>query len=362
VAELSRLLTRARDEREGGYLNRPDLLSAYLRYFLPWNVFRLLKLFEISPLPALSAGDALTDIGSGPLTLPIALWIAFPGFRSLALEFRCIDKSAAALEAGRRLFAALSGGREGGSGPEGSLPVSWKIRTIHGSPGIPIRGKKARLVSAVNLFNEIRAAPEKAVRAAALLDSLGAKDGGILVMEPGNPQGGAFIAALRAALLERGRLPAAPCVHAGSCPMPGIVMPGAARGKPKWCHFTFDTAEVPPALHELSRAAGIPKERAAFSFLLTGPGAGSAERPGNPPRIRVVSGSFPVGRGWGRYGCSERGLVLVTGSKPRLDSAPSGTLLDPGFSGKERKDPKTGAPVIPLPEPEDDPSAAKRRN
>ncbi|MEJ5189331.1 MAG: rRNA methyltransferase, partial [Breznakiellaceae bacterium] len=50
VAELSALLTRDRSEREGGYLGRPHLQSAYLRYFLPWNVFRLVKLLSALPL------------------------------------------------------------------------------------------------------------------------------------------------------------------------------------------------------------------------------------------------------------------------------------------------------------------------
>ena len=41
VAELSRLLTSGRGERGLSYLGRPNLLSAYLRYFLPWNLYRL---------------------------------------------------------------------------------------------------------------------------------------------------------------------------------------------------------------------------------------------------------------------------------------------------------------------------------
>ena len=113
VAELSRLLTSARGERESGYLNRPNMLSAYLRYFLPWNVFRLCRLFflnvdfsgkpdNLNMLPVFRDGDAITDLGSGPLTFPISLWIAFPEFHSLKLEFRCADKSAVILEAGKK--------------------------------------------------------------------------------------------------------------------------------------------------------------------------------------------------------------------------------------------------------------------
>ncbi|MDR0387814.1 MAG: rRNA methyltransferase, partial [Treponema sp.] len=143
VAELSRLLTSGRGDRPEGYLGRPPLLSAYLRYFLPWNLYRLVRLLPLLPI-TLTEGDAVTDLGSGPLTLPLALWMARPEFRSLALEFRCLDRTEAALKAGKRLFTALAG-------PESP----WKIRLIHASLAAPVKGPPAALVTAVNVYNEI---------------------------------------------------------------------------------------------------------------------------------------------------------------------------------------------------------------
>jgi hypothetical protein len=401
VAELSRLLTCERGERDIGYLNRPNLLSAYLRYFLPWNVFRLCRLFSLiagasassagfsaSPtslstglagfsassigrntLPLFIDGDAVTDLGSGPLTLPLALWIAFPELRRTKLEFRCVDKSAAALDAGHKLFKALCAA----SGAE----TAWKIKAIHASMEEPLRGKPAKLVSAINVFNEVSAGiytggrlERIAQKAADLLERHCAANGSILAMEPGNPQGGAFITALRAALLERGRPPAAPCPHAGPCPMHANVSTGfhgekqkhQKNKKAKWCHFAFDTEAAPPALHKLSIAAGIPKERATLSFLLAGPvtagqvqGADSARTDGsaapNLLSIRIISDVFPVSGGkggTGRYGCSRKGMVLVTGSKAQLMAAVSGTLPELPFPADERRDPKSGALVISL--------------
>jgi hypothetical protein len=354
VADLSRLLTSGRGDRPEGYLGRPALLSAYLRYFLPWNLYRLARLLPSLPL-TLTEGDAVTDLGSGPLTLPLALWIARPDLRSLALEFRCLDRTEAALKAGKRLFTALAG-------PESS----WKIRTIHASLTAPV--KPAALVTAVNVYNEVfgdipyadsRALALTAEREARRLAALSSPGGGILVVEPGVPRSGEFIACLRAALLEQGRPPLAPCTHAGPCPFPGgKAAHGARRGtgeNRKWCHFVFDTADAPRTLLELSSAAGLPKERAALSFVFAG-----AVKPAARPEpataemtVRILSDPFPLpvngkpGR-YGRYGCSEKGAALALGEKQAVYALNAGALLRTPVPApdKEQRDPKTGALVV----------------
>ncbi|MDR2662374.1 MAG: rRNA methyltransferase [Treponema sp.] len=395
VAELSRLLTSAGPEREAGYLGRPRFLSAYLRYFLPWNVFRLHRVLSLDAVPlVLSDGDAITDLGSGPLTLPIALWLARPELRKLRLEFRCIDRTGAALDAGKKLFLALTeqnkipqpGGAAGTDLPGGS---GWIIKTIRGPLDTPVYGGGAKLVGAVNVFNEVypQGPPgEGAEKAAALLGSLCAPEGAVFAMEPGNPRGGAFIAGLRSALLERKRSPLAPCPHHGHCPLPGGALPdyaaayhrpgGSRGGKAKWCHFAFDTRPAPAALCRLSEEAGIPKERAAVSFLLAGPAGKTAAGPAdnvaasspdvkrmrdNTPspaaalpadlkRIRVISDAFPLLQTapsqWGRYGCSEQGLVLIAGNRWEMEQTESGSLLELPFPKDEQRDPKTGALIV----------------
>jgi len=359
------------------------MLSAYLRYFLPWNVFRLCRIFSLGIMPELSDGDAITDLGSGPLTLPIALWLAFPQLRRIKLEFRCVDKSAAVLDAGHKLFKAICSGK---SAVKGATPgeVSgtgensvWQIKTIHASLEEPVRGKPAKLVAAVNVFNEVSSGlyqsggmERAANKAAALLGKLCAPDGSILVVEPGNPQGGAFITSLRAAFLEKGRPPAAPCPHAGDCPFPGTSLPGGTKSrkgspgrnsntKAKWCHFAFDTEAAPAALHKLSAAAKIPKERATLSFLLTAPGATPdlitprrqdaeyAKKEGEGSfRVRIISDAFPVLQAWGRYACSEKGMILLTGKRVRVEALGTGMLLELPLPVKEQRDAKTGALVV----------------
>jgi hypothetical protein len=382
VAELSRLLTAGRGERSGGYLGRPPLLSAYLRYFLPWNLYRLSRLLPALPL-CLEEGDAVTDLGSGPLTLPAALWLFRPELRGKHLEFRCLDRTAAALEAGKRLFSRLAG-----------PGCPWTMRIIRAPLGAQIPGGRAALVTALNLFDEVlrdtggegRAPRRGAEKQARLLSALASDRGSILVLEPGIPRSGDFIAALRAALLDQGRPPLSPCPHAGPCPLPGgRRLSGAAKGaapggKEKWCHFAFDTEDAPEALRRLSAAAGIPKERAVLSFLLAGPSAKAAEaaKPakalpspaggktagsaaGGTIPVRIISDAFPVnesprrGRGrpappaYGRYGCSSRGLALVLGGRADLEKAGSGALLLLSPGGEERRDAKSGALVLELP-------------
>ncbi|MDR3146436.1 MAG: rRNA methyltransferase [Treponema sp.] len=357
VAELSRLLTSGRGDLPEGYLGRPPLLSAYLRYFLPWNLYRLVRLLPALPL-ALTEGDAVTDLGSGPLTLPLALWIARPEFRSLSLEFRCLDRTEAALKAGKRLFAALAG-------PESP----WKIRTIHDSLDAPVKGKPAALVTAVNVYNEVfgdlphtdnHALAQAAGREARRLAALSVPGGGVLIVEPGVPRSGEFIACLRAALLERGLPPLSPCTHAGPCPFPGGRAAPAGRRtageKQKWCHFVFDTGDAPPKLLELSVAAGLPKERAALSFVFACGAArsGPSRQAGmTETAVRILSDPFPLPEGgqggrYGRYGCSERGAVLAAGEKQKIYALNFGALLRTPLPAPdtERRDPKSGAPVV----------------
>ncbi|GHV78699.1 hypothetical protein AGMMS49944_04900 [Spirochaetia bacterium] len=359
VAELSRLLTSAQGERNESYLGTRPLLSAYLRYFLPWNIYRLARLLPSLSLPLsanASNGHAasITDLGSGPLTLPIALWISRPDLRGVPLEFHCLDRTGAALDAGKSLFAALVY-------KDISTACPWTIKTIKASLGEPIRFPKADLVTAVNLFNELfRKLPRTGSLSAFtekqthLLSSLALDSGSILVLEPGVPRCGEFISLLRTAFTAKGRLPLSPCPHGGPCPMPGSS---------KWCHFAFDTADAPAGLHRLSEAAGIPKERAVLSFLLAGP-AVPAAAPGVPaasaaPKdalpVRLISDAFPLtGEGkrpaptslHGRYGCSARGLVLVTGKRGEVEGLESGALET--FEAGSRRDGKSGALVLEL--------------
>jgi hypothetical protein len=349
IAELSRLFTNDRAARNETYLSQPRFLSAYLRYFLPWNLYRLSRLLPGLPLP-LKAGDRVIDLGSGPLALPLALWVSRPEFRMLPLEFLCVDRTPSVLAAGKKLFTLLAG--------EGA---PWTIKTIKASLGKDLRLPKADLVAAVNVFNElfwrIPRADRRALGAfteknAHFLTAFAKESAPILVIEPGVPRCGEFIALLRDIFIGGGRPPLSPCLHSGPCPVPGAALPRG--GKAKWCHFVCDTGGAPASLLKLSATAGLPKERAILSFILAGP-AGEAPVPAAITRIavpakyplpvRIISDAFPLpGEGnAGRYGCSEQGLILVRGKKRAIDALVSGALAETAPANPPRQDPKSGA-------------------
>ena len=361
IAELSRLLTSARNERSGSYLGKPSLLSAYLRYYLPWNIYRLSRLLSSLPLN-LKPDDAVNDIGAGPLTLASALWISRPELRKIPLEFRCIDRTSQVLEAGKKLFTALT------SLSKEAEACPWKIKTIrgelkrNGTISVEIRGKPAALTSAVNVYNELfwnfspvdfESLEQFTEKHARLLSALTDSSGYILVVEPGIPRSGEFISMIRSCLSGENRFPLSPCTHSAACPFPGgHAVNNKQPYKSKWCHFAFDTDDAPLELHNLSAASGLPKERAVLSFILSGSKphvSGPVAHQNSISKIRIISDSFPLDNQktkslseWGRYGCSERGMVLASGTKTIIEKSVSGTLeelsLSPG-----NIDTKTGA-------------------
>ena len=335
VAELSRLLTGGRGERRLSYLSRPNFLSAYLYYFLPWNLYRLCLLLPGLDL-AICAGDTIIDMGSGPLTFACALWISRPDLRNLPLEFHCTDRSAPALEAGKKFFAALAGNSP------------WKINLVREDidfrkTNVTRKKNSASLVCAVNMFNEIyeniphsntEGLRRMAAKTARIMHEQAAQKARILTVEPGVPQSGHFISFLRDAFLELGRPPLSPCPHAEACPVSG--------GKKRWCHFAFVTVDAPKELHRLSTAAGIPKDRLVFSFLLTGEVTKNLLNM-EKEKTRIISDAFPLPDNFfGRYGCCAKGLVLVTGRRSRIEEIVCGSLITPVFHANTR-DAKSGA-------------------
>jgi hypothetical protein len=388
IRKLWEELTSDRETRTAEYLGSPSALSAYLRYFLPWNVFRLTALLANADF-CLPDHAVIVDIGSGPLTLPIALWIARPELREVPLSIYCVDRVERVLEAGINIFQTLC------MRVDGRLPP-WRIETRKDSFGSPLP-ERAHLLTAANVFNEFfwkdkRNLGERALNTARTLLSYLKENGSLFVMEPGDPRSGAFISALRAALLAEGAPPLGPCPHSLSCPMPGIFRhllppeetrtvkddPNAApsryvlppvvmpkkRDKFPWCHFGVDALKAPRWLEALSEEAGLPKERAVLSYLWAARGAvtrtpvgipdplRSSERErkaraGHGILVRVISESFALPDGsTGQYACSSIGYTLL--KRPRGEEPfGSGSLLEVTSSPLQRNDEKSGATILP---------------
>ena len=183
--DLSALLTTERDGLERPYWTSPRLTSAYLRYFLPWNLVRLTALLPGLPLTApatrpsgaeengtatAGANDEflIFDLGSGPCTFPLALWLARPDLRRLPVTVVASDSAPHPLDLGRRIFDALRADLD---------PASpWTLRTLraplHAAPRL-VRGRP-RLITLGNVLNELeergRRGGSVRGRLAALLD------------------------------------------------------------------------------------------------------------------------------------------------------------------------------------------------
>ena len=257
VRELSHTLTDQRDSRRKGYMNETTTLSAYIYYFEWWNLVRLTRLFAgLQNKFNLDDGNICLDIGSGPLTLPIALFLARPDLREKKLTWYCLDISSATLSAGENLYYSICA----------KLKCEpWKIVRVKGEMGTIIK-EKADFVSSANMFNEILQSSDMppdylSKKYTQVLSGYGKEDCNIMVVEPGVPVNARFVSLLRDSLMRKNFVPVAPCTHCGECPMDG------KRGG-KWCNFAFSTDDAPVSLLKFSESCHLPKERAVLSFIL----------------------------------------------------------------------------------------------
>ncbi len=284
IRELSHLLTDERSRRKGSYMNSAPLLSAYIRYFMWWNLYRLVSLFTATEQTAfgfLYDGSVCLDIGSGPLTVPLALFLARKELRGKKLIWYCMDSGSSALALGERLFYACCERLNAGT----SAPCPWRIVRVKGQAGTAIKSK-ADLITCANVFNEaywsskmpLKAEAQKDVRLLLSYAGLSDTDSGtyangkdnrtvpgkrccaVFVAEPGIPRSARFVGLLRDELIRKKMHIVSPCTHENECPM----------NKPscsKWCHFVLNTKTAPQALQRLSDKALLPKDRASLSFV-----------------------------------------------------------------------------------------------
>lgn len=308
IQALSHSLTDERDKRWTGYMNKTETLSAYVRYFFWWNLVRLTRLFSNLPSSffSLSDGDICLDIGSGPLTLPIALFLARPELRTKDLTFYCMDISSQALLFGENIFLSIASKLK---------CQAWKIVRVKGSMGTAVK-EKAVLVTCANMFNEATQdssmppdylAKKYCEQLLSYTDEK--KDGKVLVVETGAPKAARFVSLLRDSFLRRGYQPLSPCTHCSACPMDG-------KKGGKWCNYVFSTDDAPKELKKLSAEAKLTKERAVLSFVALTKGMKKEEKEGFVTFRIASDGIHLPGNRTGHYACSPLGLLLVVSNAP----------------------------------------------
>jgi len=327
VRALSDSLTSDREGLRKDYMTDARFLGAYLYYFLPWNLYRLSRLFT-GIEPYVNNGGVIIDLGSGPLTVPLALWISMPKMRERTLTFICVDRASKVMSEGRRLFDTLTGGTS-----------KWKIVTVKGSLGMQLR-EKADLVVAANTLNELnwtgRDSEQMQGKVAHSLAKYLKKDGRLLLVEPGLRQAGRNLAVMRAELMDLGLMPLAPCPHDGYCPMHGQGTDA------RWCHFNFGVEGAPRWLTDLTHRARLTKSGLSLSFVYL-----TTAEVSYVGSVRAVSEVFKIPQGRGQYACSSRGLTLLEYPQ-RGPALFPGQSLPPEWPEQSRTDLKSGAVILPV--------------
>lgn len=344
IRELSRLLTSDRSENRHSYWSVPRFVSAYLRYFLPWNLVRLTRILPTLDLPELPKSPEdqasfpkiqIADLGSGPLTMPLALWISRPDWRAVPLTLLCADTAPRPMEIGRRLLEMVA--------KQSGEPLLWKIHLLRTPLGQALReAEGSLLILAANVLNESldqngAVLDERLSELVFSLNNTLTTGGKALFVEPGTRLGGTLTASLRENALEEGLLPLAPCPHTEECPL----LRRRSRG---WCH-AMQTAGGPLWLTQLSTEAGLAKKFLSLSFLLLGrePQKSPFSHVSNLKNTlsaRILSDAFPVPEmGYARYACASGGLSLIPDAGP----LPFGALVACHRPQAPRQDARSGA-------------------
>lgn len=317
IKNLSHQLTDERTSRRLGYMNDSSYISAYINYFMWWNLVRLTRLFANLPKDSfnnLNDGDVCLDIGSGPLTVPVALWLSRPELRSKKLTFYVLDLSQNALAAGEELYLSIAAKTL----KQNQEP--WKIIRVKGALGTAIK-EKASLITSANVFNEAAQNSEMpsdylAKKYTADIESYFDKDikndQTVLIVEPGDPHSARLVSLMRDAFIRRNFMPVSPCPHIHFCPMEGRT---TSNPSGKWCNFAFNTESAPEELFKFSKKANLPKERAVLSFVLSkrSKQAYKTQEDDKTLLLRVASDfiKLPELKKSGYYCCSELGLVMA---------------------------------------------------
>lgn len=271
IRRLFHALTDERDKKSVDYINTPTQLSAYIYYYLWWNLYRFVRLFDSLSF-FLKDGNVVGDFGAGPLTFIIALWISKPYLRERELSFYCIDISSKVMSVGERLFYALCEFfYKDRDVKNKQVYKKWKIIRVCGKFGSKIKDKLDLFVSS-NMFNEIcwdkiRNIDKDCLRYTNIIDSYLKKSGEALIIEPGLPIGGTLISSFRASFIKKGYKILSPCSHAEDCAIHNRI--SLSTKSKKWCHFSCNTNDAPKNLLALSELAHLGKKTVSLSYIYT---------------------------------------------------------------------------------------------
>ncbi len=328
VRELNLAFTQERGFLPKNYLNRKEMRSGYILYFLPVNALKVAALLENTwtgppPHPLLSEAAplwgnkegergevdlAILDVGSGPGTGMLGTMLYLEnlmnrmGVKKIQLRWILIDQNRQALEDAAALHD-LTLDRIRKKFPD--RQISSEVRLVTGDlfsgrlPKIP-EASSADLILCLNVMGEL-ARDRRLPLVKNLLQHHLAPHGRLLVMEPALRITTRDLMSLRDSLLEEeAGFVYAPCLHQAACPM-------LKANHRDWCH-TYIPWERPAWIEKIDRLVAIRKDYLKCAYILLG-----KEEPKTAPKDiwRVVSGPL------NSKGKSER-LLCGEGALPDL--------------------------------------------
>lgn len=320
VEKLSRLFTKRRDALGTDYLSNPELVAAYLTYFVPVNLSKIQVLLDELPEDWYGSAGAeplrVLDLGAGPGTGGLAVldWLNQHHPDHLKrLTVVSVDASAEALGRAGRLWTAYS--REAGLGEVSFMVYEGDLTRLKDRwrDEVVLRGPY-HLIIAANCINELfvgsqHASKERAGLITDLLTQL-TPHGTLMIVEPALRETSRALHQLRDELLAGNRCTVySPCLHEKSCP--ALLNPG------DWCHEER-AWERPSFISEIDQQVGFIKDGLKFSYLmLRTDGRTVADR--GPTLFRMVSELRKMKGDTRAWLCNELGRSEVG----RLDRARS---------------------------------------
>lgn len=307
IHNLSCLLTSKRKGLYKSYWSNACFCSAYLWYFFPWNLIRFTSLISNLTLPEPKSEVVIMDLGSGPLTLPVSLWLSKPAWRNCKIKLICVDTAIQPMNIGLKLFKQIAA----------QLKESfvWDVTLIRGNYTQVLKSFSSplHLIMSGNMLNELKGKTNHLIRSrmeqmVMLINNVLHFDGAALFVEPGTRFGGKLMSALREVAIQDTFISIAPCTHTAFCPL-------FNRTNNLWCHVLFDV-DAPRWLLNLSQAANLSKAKVSFSFQLLRYRKNTLKVLDNTTSFltgRVLSGGFPVlGMGIAQYVCTKKGLAIMS--------------------------------------------------
>jgi ribosomal protein RSM22 (predicted rRNA methylase) len=186
---------------------------------------------------------SVLDLGSGPGS---ALWAVCDRLSPTTLT--ALEQDKELMSIGRKLAA---------QGDEALVKATWVRGDLRALPSLKVHD----LVMASYALGELTASEQ-----ARVVDAAWALAGqSLLLIEPGTPRGAAALHAARDRLIAAGAHIAAPCTHAGACPLaPGVRdLPADVSN---WCHATV---RLPRSrIHRVAKHGSLGFEDEPYSYLV----------------------------------------------------------------------------------------------